>query len=205
MPIDNAVGAQQSRPELTPARRWVILGVIVLSVTLYSTSILIVAAVLPQLQGTMSATPDEISWAMTFNILATAVATPLTGWLAGRFGRRNLLVASLAVFGIATYFCGAANSLEALIFWRIVQGAGGAPLSPMGQTVVLDIFPKHQHGMVIGLYGVGVVMGAFVGPMIGGVMAETYTWRYAFYILVPVAIGAAVAVFFALPRMRRQV
>ena len=205
MPIDNAVGALQSRPELTPARRWVILGVIVLSVTLYSTSILIVAAVLPQLQGTMSATPDEISWAMTFNILATAVATPLTGWLAGRFGRRNLLVVSLAVFGIATYFCGAANSLEALIFWRIVQGAGGAPLSPMGQTVVLDIFPKHQHGMVIGLYGVGVVMGAFVGPMIGGVMAETYTWRYAFYILVPVAIGASIAVFFALPRMRRQV
>jgi DHA2 family multidrug resistance protein len=202
---DDAVGSLQSRPELSPARRYVILASVVLSVTLYSTSILIVASVLPQLQGAMSATPDEISWAMTFNILATAVMTPLTGWMAGRFGRRNLLVGSVAVFGVATYFCGAANSLEALIFWRIIQGAAGAPLPPMGQTVCLDIFPKRQHGMVIGIYGIGVVMGAFIGPMVGGVMAETYTWRYAFYILVPIAIGASTAVLFALPRMRRQV
>lgn len=191
------------RPEISPARRWVILGAVVLSVTLYSTSILIVAAVLPQLQGAMSATPDEISWTMTFNILATAVVTPLTGWLAGRFGRRNLMVGAVGLFGLSTYFCGAANSLEALIFWRIVQGAAGAPLSPMGQTVALDIFPKRQHGMAIGLYGIGVVMGAFIGPMIGGVMAETYTWRYAFYLLVPISFGAALSVYFALPRMRR--
>ena len=131
------------RPELSPARCNLILGIIVLSTTLYSTSILIVASVLPQLQGALSATPDEISWAMTFNILATAVATPLTSWLAGRLGRRNLLVVSLIIFTVATYFSGAATSLEMLIFWRIVQGAAGAPLSPMGQTVLLDIFPKH--------------------------------------------------------------
>ena len=193
------------RPEISPTRRWVILGVVVLSVTLYSTSILIVAAVLPQLQGAMSATPDEISWTMTFNILATAVATPLTGWLAGRFGRRNLLVGAVGLFAVSTYFCGSAQSLEALIFWRIVQGAAGAPLPPMGQTVALDIFPKRQHGLAIGIYGVGVVMGAFIGPMIGGVMAETYTWRYAFYIMVPVALGAAFGVYLALPRMRRAV
>ncbi|MBO6522065.1 MAG: DHA2 family efflux MFS transporter permease subunit [Rhodospirillales bacterium] len=191
-------------PEMSPARRYVILGMVVLSVTLYSTSILIVAAVLPQLQGAMQATPDEISWTMTFNILATAMCTPLTGWLTARFGRRNLLAGSVMLFAAATYFCGAATSLEALIFWRIVQGAAGAPLPPVGQSVTLDIFPKHQHGMVVGLYGVGVVMGAFIGPMVGGVMAEWYSWRYAFYLMVPVAVLSSIGVLMALPRTRRQ-
>lgn len=191
------------RPDISPARRYVILAMVVLSVTLYSTSILIVAAVLPQLQGAMSATPDEISWTMTFNILATAMMTPLTGWLAGRFGRRNLLAGSVAVFAVSTYFCGAAMSLESLIFWRIVQGAAGAPLPPIGQAVTLGIFPKHQHGMVIGMYGVGVVMGAFAGPMIGGVMAELYTWRYAFYLMFPIAVMSSIGVMLALPRTHR--
>lgn len=202
MAIDSAIAAPDSHPELTPARRYAILTTVVLSATLYSTTILIVAAVLPQLQGAMSATPDEISWTMTFNILATAVATPLTGWLAGRYGRRNLLSASVAIFAIATYMCGISNSLEELIFWRIVQGAAGAPLPPLAQSVVLDTFPRRQHGVVVGLYGIGVVMGAFMGPMIGGVMAELYTWRYAFYIIVPLASASAVGVFFALPRRR---
>ena len=194
-----------SPPDLSPARRYVILGMVVLSVTLYSTSILIVAAVLPQLQGAMSATPDEISWTMTFNILATAMATPLTGWLAARFGRRNLLAGSVALFAVSTYFCGAATSLESLIFWRIVQGAAGAPLPPVGQAVTLNIFPKHQHGMVVGMYGVGVVMGAFAGPMIGGVMAELYTWRYAFYLMFPIAVMSSIGVMLALPRTNRAV
>ena len=202
-PADPGAAALPPVPEITPARRWIILAVVVLSVTLYSTSILIVSAVLPQLQGAMSATPDEISWTMTFNILATAVVTPLTGWLAGRFGRRNLLGGSVALFAIASWFCGTANSLEALIFWRIVQGAAGAPLPPMGQTVVLDIFPKRQHAMVISIYGVGVVIGAAIGPTLGGIMAEAFTWRYAFFILVPAGALASLGVFLALPRMYR--
>lgn len=191
-----------SPPELTPARRYLILTMVVLSVTLYGTSILIGAAVLPQIQGSLSATADEVSWIMTFNILATAVTTPLTGWLAGRLGRRNLMAGSVAIFAVATYFCGAATSLEALVFWRIVQGAAGAPLAPIGQTITLAIFPKHQHGICIGLFGIGVVMGAFLGPMIGGIMAELYTWRYAFYLIVPVAVLASIGVMIAMPRMR---
>lgn len=202
MPADTFTSTA-SPPDITPVRRYVILAMVVLSVTLYSTSILIVAAVLPQLQGAMSATPDEISWTMTFNILATAVATPLTGWLVARFGRRNLLAGSVAVFAVATYFCGAATSLESLIFWRIVQGAAGAPLPPVGQSVTLDIFPKEQRGMVVGIYGVGVVMGAFAGPMIGGVMAELYTWRYAFYLMLPFAVLSSIGVMLALPRTNR--
>jgi len=203
MAVEDAKNEAHKPPDLSPGHRNAILAIVVLSATLYSTSILIVAAVLPQLQGSMSATPDEISWTMTFNILATAVATPLTGWLSGRFGRRNLLAGSVALFALSTYFCGAAMSLESLIFWRIVQGAAGASMPPVGQSVVLDIFPKSQHGPVIGLYGIGVVMGAFIGPMVGGVMAEIYTWRYAFYLIVPIAAFASLGVYFILPRMHR--
>lgn len=205
MASDVTAGAiPDSEPgELSQARRIAILATVVLSATIYSTTILIVAAVLPQLQGALSATPDEISWTVTFNILATAVTTPVTGWLAGRFGRRRLLVGSVLLCAISTYFCGAATSLESLIFWRIVQGVAGAPLPPLAQTIVLDTFPKRQHGMAVGVYGIGVVMGGFIGPMIGGVMAEWYTWRYAFYIIVPVATISAIGVHFALPADRK--
>lgn len=196
------IAANDPGAELSTGRRIIILTVVVLSATLYGTSMLVVAAVLPQIQGTMSATADEISWIVTFNILATAVCTPLTGWLTGRFGRRTLFTASVALFTASTYFCGTATSLEELIFWRIVQGAAGAPIPPLAQTIVLDSSPKRLHGPVLGLYGVGVVMGAFIGPVVGGVMAEFYTWRWAFYILVPVGALAALCQRLVLPEDR---
>ena len=173
-----AMGAEAEIPlggapgTLSPARRYMILFTVVLSATLYSTTILIVSTILPQLQGAMSATADEIVWTMTFYILATAVATPATGWLVARAGKRRVMFWSVLGFSVATYFCGASSSLEELIFWRIVQGALGAPMTPLTQTITLDTFPKRQHGVAIGLFGIGVVMGAFLGPVIGGVVAE---------------------------------
>jgi DHA2 family multidrug resistance protein len=140
----------------------------VLTVALYFMTILVASTVLPQMQGTFSATPDEISWTVTFNIVATAVAMPMTGWLAARMGRWNLMVWSTALFTLATLFCGFAGSLESLIFWRIVQGAAGAPSVPMVQTVLLDTFPTHQHRFVLGIFGMGVVLGPIFGPALGG-------------------------------------
>ncbi|GBE42569.1 MAG TPA: DHA2 family efflux MFS transporter permease subunit [Rhizobiales bacterium] len=194
IPFDGTDGA------LSPARRYMILFTVVLSATLYSTTILIVSTILPQLQGAMSATADEIIWTMTFNILATAVATPTAGWLVARAGKRRVMFWSVLGFSVATYFCGAANSLEELIFWRVVQGALGAPMTPVAQTLTLDTFPKRQHGVAVGLFGIGVVMGAFMGPVIGGVVAEHYTWRGAFYIVAPVGFLATLGITFALPR-----
>jgi MFS transporter, DHA2 family, multidrug resistance protein len=123
---------------LTLAQRILILLTVMLSNTIYSGSVLISSALLPQLQGALSATQDEISWVMTFNIVATAVATPATGWLSDRFGQRSVMIWSALSFSLATFMCGASNSLEELIFWRIVQGAAGAPLVPLGQTVLFD-------------------------------------------------------------------
>jgi DHA2 family multidrug resistance protein len=187
-----------SEATLTPLRRLLILITVVLATTLYGTTLLVVSTILPQMQGSFSATADEIAWAMTFNILATAIVTPMTGWLAARFGTRTTMVWSVAGFTLATLMCGIAESLESLVFWRILQGGFGAPSTPLAQSILLDSFPKHQHAMVLGLYGFGVVIGPVIGPTLGGQMAELYTWRYAFYALVPVGIAAVVGLQFSL-------
>lgn len=178
--------------EIDPARRVLILISVILATTLYGTTILVVSTILPQMRGSFSATADEISWAMTFNILATAIVTPMTGWLEARFGRRRVMVVSLAGFTIATFMCGASQSLEAIVFWRIMQGACGAPSTPLAQSIIMDTFPRSQHGMVIGIFGFGVVIGPVIGPTLGGYMAEEYTWRWAFYSLVPIGVLAVV-------------
>jgi MFS transporter, DHA2 family, multidrug resistance protein len=178
--------------DVTPLRRALVLVSVVLATTLYSTTILIVSTVLPQMQGTFSATPDEVSWVVTFNILATAIATPMTGWLAGRYGVRNVMVWSVLGFTMATLMCGFAHSLETLVFWRVLQGALGAPSTPLAQSILMDTFPRRQHAMAMGLFGFGVVIGPVIGPALGGYMAEQYSWRYAFYALFPVGLVAVV-------------
>ena len=130
-----------SGESITAFRRWMIMAAIMTSTTLYAMTILIVSVVLPQMQGSLSATPDQITWVMTFNILATAVVTPMSGWLAGRFGWRNVMLVSQAGFCISTFLCGVAESLEALVFFRILQGGFGAPTIPLAQAIILDIFP----------------------------------------------------------------
>lgn len=156
---------------LSTTRRILILVAVVLGSTLYATTLLIASTLLPQMQGTMSATQDEIAWAMTFNILATAVATPMTGWLAARFGRRQTISWSVFWFTVATFLCGQADSLETLVLWRILQGALGAPMIPLSQTILLDSFPKRQAGLVTSIFGMAVVIGPVIGPTLGGMLS----------------------------------
>ena len=185
--------AQSPRAGLSAARKISILLALIMTTTLYGTTLLIVATVLPQMQGTMSATADEIAWVVTFNILATAIATPMSGWLSARFGMRNVMVWSMSGFTLATLMCGLSDSLEVLVFWRILQGAFGAPSTPLTQSILLDTFDKKHHGKVIGIFGFGVVLGPIIGPVLGGAMAEIYTWRWAFYVLVPVGVLSVVS------------
>ncbi|MGE0697950.1 MAG: DHA2 family efflux MFS transporter permease subunit [Hyphomicrobiaceae bacterium] len=174
--------------QLTPVGRAMVLVSVVLATTLYSTTILIVSTVLPQMQGSLSATADEVSWVITFNILATAIVTPMTGWLTGQLGVRNVMIWSVLGFTVTTLMCGFAHSLESLIFWRILQGAFGAPSTPLAQSILLDTFPPRQHALVLGLFGFGVVIGPVIGPTLGGYMAEQYSWRYAFFAIFPVGV-----------------
>jgi len=169
-------------------RRWMLLASVTTATTLYGMTVLIVSVVLPQMQGTLSASPDQISWVMTFNILATAVVTPLTGWLTARFGWRQVMLNSVLGFLIATILCGQADSLASLVAYRILQGGFGAPLVPLAQTVLLDTFPRHQHGLVTAIFGMGVVVGPIFGPIYGGYLSELYNWRWAFFMIVPLGM-----------------
>jgi DHA2 family multidrug resistance protein len=171
---------------LTAVQRWLILSTVVLGSSLYSTALLTTSTVLPQLQGAMSATQDEIAWAMTFNILATAIVTPMTGWLVSRFGIKRVMLWSIGLFSLSTMLCGMANSLETLVLWRIIQGGAGAPVVPLSQTILLDSFPRRQHTMVLSIFGMAVGVAPVFGPVLGGYLAEMYSWRWSFYMLVPV-------------------
>jgi MFS transporter, DHA2 family, multidrug resistance protein len=184
--------------ELTFGRRLAILSTVVLSSTAFVATILISTALLPQMQGALSATQDEISWVMTFNILATAVATPLTGWLASSYGSRTTMVACTAIFTVATLACGEAGSLQSLVFWRIVQGAAGAPIIPLAQTILLNTFPPRQHGVVIAIYGMTNIIGPAIGPMFAGVIAEVLGWRWGFFMVVPFGVIATIGLQLAL-------
>lgn len=196
--------AESPRPELSMARKIWILIALIMTTTLYGTNFLIVATVLPQIQGTMSATADEIAWVVTFNILATAIATPMSGWLSARFGTRNVMIWSMSGFTVATLMCGFSESLEALVFWRILQGGFGAPSTPLTQSILLDTFDRKHHGTVLGIYGIGVVMGPIIGPVLGGAMAEIYSWRWAFYVLVPIGMLSVSSLVLFLSREERR-
>jgi MFS transporter, DHA2 family, multidrug resistance protein len=184
----------QEEASLTPLGRAMVLGTLTIAASLYAMTIMIVSVVLPQVQGSLSATQDQISWTVTFNLVATAVATPMTGWLVGRFGRRKLMLGCLAGFTAVTIACGAATSLGELVVWRILQGALGAPIVPLSQAIVLDTYPKHQHAAAQSVFGMGVVVAPVFGPTLGGYLAEIYNWRAAFYMIAPLSVFAFLGV-----------
>src|SRR5260221_2875064 len=157
-PAPAAFDPADARGAPTLTRRIAIMISVVLGSTLYSTTLLIASTLLPQMRGAMAATPDEIAWIMTFNILATAVMTPMTGWLVACFGRRGVIVTSMLLFSLFTFLCGQAESLETLVLWRILQGGVGAPVVPLAQTILLDSFPRRQHGMINSAYCMTVVI-----------------------------------------------
>ncbi|MET4697917.1 DHA2 family multidrug resistance protein [Constrictibacter sp. MBR-5] len=190
--------APDSTPETTAAYRITLLVIVVLASTLYATTVLVVSVILPQMQGSLSATQDQISWVVTLNILATAMVTPMTGWLVARFGRRSVMLWGLGGFTLATLLCGTATSLEELVLWRVAQGALGAPLTPLAQAVILDTFPKRQHGTVTSIFGMGVVVGPVIGPIMGGYLAEAYNWRWAFFMIFPVGVVSWIGLAFIL-------
>ena len=197
--------ADSAASSMSAVRRYLILTTVVMGSSLYATALLTTSTILPQMQGAMSATQDEIAWAMTFNILATAVVTPMTGWLVARFGAKNVMVWGILGFSLATMACGLSQSLEMLVLWRIVQGGIGAPVVPLSQTILLDSFPRHQHAMVLSIFGMAVGVAPVIGPVLGGYLAESYSWRWSFHMLVPLGLVAFVGLRLALlPDKRGQ-
>jgi len=158
--------------------------------TLYGTNLTIANVSLPQIQGALSASPDQISWVVTSNLIATAVTIPLAGWIANRFGRRRSMIWGVTGFAIATLMCGLSTSLAELILWRVLQSAFCSPLAAIAQSVVIDEFTGERRAKATSIYMMGVGIPATVAPIISGYVCEELSWSWVFFILVPVAFLA---------------
>jgi DHA2 family multidrug resistance protein len=145
---------------------------------------------LPHMQGSVSATQDQINWVLTSYIAAAAIMTPPTGYLANRFGLKRLFLTAVAGFTIASMLCGIANSIVEIVLFRVLQGVFGAPLVPLSQSVLMNIYPRERQGFAMALFGLGVMAGPILGPVLGGWLTENYSWRYVIYINLPVGILA---------------
>lgn len=187
--------------ELSELQRWLTLITVTLATTLYAMTVTIANVALPKMQGTFGATQDEVAWVVTFNIIATAVATPATGWLAERVGRRNVMIWGIGLFTVVSAACGLAESLGQLVFFRIIQGLAGAPLVPVSQAIVMTVFPRERHGTALAVWGIGVTIGPIIAPTFGGYVSEAYSWRWIFFFLVPIGI---VALFCSIAFVRRR-
>ena len=199
--MSDTYARDSSKPGL---REWLILATVQLTTLLFGMSITIANVVLPQMKGALSATQDQIAWVVTFNLVAMAIGTPITGWLASRLGWRNLMLISVGGFTVATAFCGMATSLEALILFRVAQGLFGAPIFPLGQGMLLASFPRHMHALVLMMWGVGGVVGPVVGPIFGGMIAEALDWRWAFFMIVPFGVLGLLGAWISLGNQERE-
>ena len=158
--------------------------------TLYGTNLTIANVSLPQIQGALSASPDQISWVVTSNLIATAVTIPLAGWIANRFGRRRSMIWGVMGFAIATLMCGLSTSLAELILWRVLQSAFCSPLAAIAQSVVIDEFTGERRAKATSIYMMGVGIPATVAPIISGYVCEELSWSWVFFILIPIAFLA---------------
>ena len=153
----------------------------------------IVNVALPYMEGSLSASRDQITWVLTSYIIAAAIMTAPVGWLAARFGKKNLIITCIGGFTIASILCGAAQNLEQMVAFRLIQGIFGAALGPLSQAILLDMYPPARRGSVMAIWGMGVMLGPILGPTLGGVLTDAYNWRWVFYINVPFGIAACVA------------
>jgi DHA2 family multidrug resistance protein len=178
-------------PDALRRRRW--LTVVVMMATIMQALDGTIANVaLPNIQGSLSATQEQVAWVITSYIVSAAIATPLAGFCAVRFGVRRILVSSVIGFTIASMLCGAAQTLPQLVAFRTMQGVCGAALVPLSQTLMMEAYPREEQGKAMAMWGVGTMLGPITGPTLGGWLTDEYSWRWVFYINLPVGILCAV-------------
>jgi len=152
----------------------------------------VVNVALPHMAGGLSASTDEATWVLTSYLVSNAIVLPITGWLAALLGRKRFLLICLVLFTVSSVMCGAAPTLGSLIFFRVLQGVGGGALQPISQAILLETFPPQERGMAMALWGIGVVIAPIVGPILGGWITDHYSWRWVFYINLPIGILSVV-------------
>ena len=173
----------QEHPQVNP---WIIATAVMFATFMEVLDTTVVNVSLPHIAGSLSASVDEAAWALTSYLVANAVILPMTGWLASFFGRKRTLIAAVVGFTGASFLCGLAPSLPLLIFFRVIQGATGGCLQPLSQAVMLEAFPPRDRGKAMAFWGLGIVVAPMLGPVLGGWLTDNYSWRWVFYINLPV-------------------
>ncbi|HEY8560279.1 MAG TPA: DHA2 family efflux MFS transporter permease subunit [Pyrinomonadaceae bacterium] len=176
------------KPSFNP---WLIASAVMLATFMEVLDTSVANVALPHISGNLSASTEEATWVLTSYLIANAIILPATGWLTTVFGRKKFLIACIIIFTVASALCGAATDINLLIVARILQGAGGGALQPIAQSVLLESFPPEKRGSAMALYGLGVVVAPIIGPTLGGWITDNYSWRWIFYINLPVGILAA--------------
>ncbi|MEP6485335.1 MAG: DHA2 family efflux MFS transporter permease subunit [Rudaea sp.] len=181
------------------ANRGLLVVSVMLATLMQALDTTIANVALPNMQGSLSATQDQVSWVLTSYIVAAAIATPATGWLSSVMGRRRLLLIAIGGFTVASILCGIATDITQMVVFRLLQGLFGAALVPISQSTLLDVFPREKHGAAMAMWGMGVMIGPILGPPLGGWLTDTYSWHWVFLINVPIGILGLVGVAASLP------
>ncbi len=180
----------QDRTATGGVNPWLVALAVMLATFMEVLDTSIAAVALPYIAGSLSATNDEATWVLTSYLVANAIVLPASSWLSLRFGRKRFLIACIVIFTVSSFMCGAATSLGMILIARAVQGAGGGALQPLSQSILLESFPPEKRGSAMAVFALGVVVAPVLGPTLGGWLTDTYSWRWAFYINIPVGIFA---------------
>jgi MFS transporter, DHA2 family, multidrug resistance protein len=189
--METAVPIGAAPAELaTASHKWLVALAVMLGTTLEVLDTSIVNVSLPHMQGSFSASVDEIAWVLTSYLVANGIMIPMTGWISSRFGRKRYFMISVAVFVIASALCGAAASLDQMVIFRLIQGAAGAAMVPSSQAILMETFPPAEQQLAMATWGVGLMVAPIMGPTLGGWITDNWNWRWNFYINVPIGIVA---------------
>src|SRR5215469_8925642 len=189
MAAANAVHLESFGPS-APSHKWLITLAVMLGTTLEVLDSSIVNVALPHLQGAFSASLDEIAWVVTSYLVANGIMIPMTGWISARAGRKRYFLKSVFVFVAASVLCGAAHSLIQIVIFRLIQGAAGAAMVPSSQAILVETFPPEERQLAMAVWGMGVMVAPIAGPTIGGWITDNWSWRWNFYINLPIGIAA---------------
>jgi DHA2 family multidrug resistance protein len=175
-----------------PVNKWLITITVMLPTIMEIVDTSVANVALPHMKGSLNAGTDEITWVLTSYLVANAVILPMTGWLSRMFGRKRFLITCIVLFTLASFLCGAAPNLGALIFFRILQGAAGGALIPNSQAILMETFPPKEQGMAMAIFGVGAMFGPIIGPALGGYVTDQLNWRWIFWINIPIGVIAVI-------------
>ena len=174
----------------TPSHKWLIALAVMLGTALEVLDTSIVNVALPHMQGTFSASVDEIAWVLTSYLMANGIMIPMSGWISARFGRKRYFLTSVAVFMVASGLCGAARSLDQMVVFRLIQGAAGAAMIPSSQAILMETFPPNEQQLAMATWGMGLMVAPIMGPTLGGWITDNWNWRWNFYINLPIGLIA---------------